>query len=105
MVVLGIGVGLFYSSVTTAASPRSTVAARASPAAIVYMFQIAGGSIGLGLATTVFTEAAERGGFENGFQWSFRLLTALAVVALLVTLRSVGRAEDYGQADYEQTTA
>lgn len=105
MAVLGVGVGLFYSSITTAAVTALDSARASLAGGIVYMFQVAGGSIGLGLATTVFTEAAERGGFENGFQWSFRLVTALAVVALLVTLRSVGRAEDYGQADYEQTTA
>jgi MFS family permease len=58
MAVLGIGVGLFYSSVTTAAV-TAVDAARASLAGgIVYMFQIAGGSIGLGLTTAVFTTAA-----------------------------------------------
>jgi EmrB/QacA subfamily drug resistance transporter len=58
MVVLGIGIGLFYSSVTTAAV-TAVDAARASLAGgIVYMFQIAGGSIGLGLTTTIFTTAA-----------------------------------------------
>jgi hypothetical protein len=58
MAVLGTGVGLFYSSVTTAAV-TAVDAARASLAGgIVYMFQIAGGSIGLGLTTAVFTTAA-----------------------------------------------
>ena len=41
-------------------SPCSTPRARASPAAILYMFQVAGGSIGLGLTTTVFASASQR---------------------------------------------
>ena len=51
MVVLGIGIGSFYPTATTAgvtsvASSRSSLAG-----GILYMFQIAGGSIGLGLTT------------------------------------------------------
>lgn len=59
MAVLGTGVGLFYSSATTA-GVTALDASRASLAGgIVYMFQIAGGSVGLGLTTTVFTTASE----------------------------------------------
>ncbi len=95
MVVLGVGVGLFYSSITTAAVTALDESRASLAGGIVYMFQVAGGSIGLGLATTVFTEAVERGGFEHGFQWTFRLVTALALAALVVVLLYVGRAEDY----------
>ena len=59
------------------------------------MFQVAGGSVGLGLATTVFTEAAERGGFEDGFQWAFRLVAALGLAGAGGSAALVGRAEDY----------
>jgi EmrB/QacA subfamily drug resistance transporter len=60
MVVLGIGFGLFYSSATTAGitaldSSRSSLAG-----GVAYMFQIAGGSIGLGLSTTIFTSLSDR---------------------------------------------
>jgi EmrB/QacA subfamily drug resistance transporter len=59
MLVLGVGVGLFYSSITTA-SVTALDASRAGLAGgIVYMFQIAGGSIGLGLNTTIFTSRSE----------------------------------------------
>ncbi|HEU0019444.1 MAG TPA: MFS transporter [Thermoleophilaceae bacterium] len=95
MVVLGVGVGLFYSSITTAAVTALDESRASLAGGIVYMFQVAGGSIGLGLATTVFTEAVERGGFEDGFQWAFRLVAALALAALAVVLLYVGRAEDY----------
>jgi MFS family permease len=55
LLVLGIGVGLFYSSVTTAAVTVLDPARAALAGGIVYMFQIAGGSIGLGFNTTLFT--------------------------------------------------
>ena len=59
MVVMGIGVGLFFSSITTA-SVTALDPSRASLAGgIVYMFQVAGGSVGLGLTTTVFITASE----------------------------------------------
>ncbi len=59
MVVLGIGVGLFYSSITTAAVTALDASRAALAGGIVYMFQIAGGSVGLGLNTTIFTSQAE----------------------------------------------
>jgi EmrB/QacA subfamily drug resistance transporter len=59
MVVTGIGVGLFYSSITTAAVTAVDPSRSSLAGGIVYMFQVAGGSVGLGLATTVFTTASE----------------------------------------------
>ncbi len=59
MLVLGVGLGLFYSSITTA-SVTALEASRAGLAGgIVYMFQIAGGSVGLGLNTTIFTASSK----------------------------------------------
>jgi EmrB/QacA subfamily drug resistance transporter len=59
MVVTGLGVGLFYSSITTAAVTALDPARSSLAGGIVYMFQVAGGSIGLGLTTTVFPTASE----------------------------------------------
>ncbi|HVG68234.1 MAG TPA: MFS transporter [Gaiellales bacterium] len=59
MVVTGLGVGLFYSSITTAAVTALDPSRSSLAGGIVYMFQIAGGSVGLGLTTTVFTTASE----------------------------------------------
>ena len=59
MVVAGIGVGLFYSAITTAAVTALDPSRSSLAGGIVYMFQVAGGSIGLGLTTTVFTTASE----------------------------------------------
>jgi EmrB/QacA subfamily drug resistance transporter len=59
MIVTGLGVGLFYSSITTAAVTALDPSRSSLAGGIVYMFQIAGGSVGLGLTTTVFTTASE----------------------------------------------
>ena len=59
MVVTGIGVGLFYSSITTAAVTALDPSRSSLAGGIVYMFQVAGGSVGLGLTTTVFITASE----------------------------------------------
>jgi EmrB/QacA subfamily drug resistance transporter len=53
MVVLGLGLGLFYASVTTAAVQSVDPSRTSLAGGIVYMFQLAGGAIGLGLTTTV----------------------------------------------------
>jgi EmrB/QacA subfamily drug resistance transporter len=59
MVVTGTGIGLFYSSITTAAVTALDPSRSSLAGGIVYMFQVAGGSVGLGLTTTVFTTASE----------------------------------------------
>jgi EmrB/QacA subfamily drug resistance transporter len=59
MIVTGLGVGLFYSSITTAAVTALDPSRSSLAGGIVYMFQVAGGSVGLGLTTTVFTTASE----------------------------------------------
>jgi hypothetical protein len=59
MAVLGTGVGLFYSSVTTAGVTVLDPSRANLAGGIIYMFRIAGGSLGLGLTTTVFTTASE----------------------------------------------
>ena len=57
MVVLGIGIGSFYPTATTAGVTSVDESQTSLAGGIVYMFQIAGGSIGLGLTTTVFSGA------------------------------------------------
>jgi len=59
MLVLGIGLGLFYSSVTTASVTALDPSRSGLAGGIVYMFQIAGGSVGLGLNTTLFTSSSK----------------------------------------------
>jgi EmrB/QacA subfamily drug resistance transporter len=59
MLVLGVGIGLFYSSITTAGVTALDASRAGLAGGIVYMFQIAGGSIGLGLNTTIFTSSSK----------------------------------------------
>jgi EmrB/QacA subfamily drug resistance transporter len=59
LAVLGIGVGLFYASITTAAVTALDPSRSSLAGGIVYMFQIAGGAIGLGVTTTIFTTSSE----------------------------------------------
>jgi hypothetical protein len=59
MVVFGFGIGLYYSSVTTAGVTAVDPSRASLAGAIVYMVQVAGGSIGLGLTTAVFTGVSQ----------------------------------------------
>ncbi len=58
--VAGTGVGLFYSTLTTVAVTALDKSRASLAGGVIYMFQVAGGSIGLGLTTTIFTSAALR---------------------------------------------
>jgi EmrB/QacA subfamily drug resistance transporter len=60
LVVAGVGVGLFYSTITTVAVTALDASRAGLAGGILYMCQIAGGSVGLGLTTTVFTASAMR---------------------------------------------
>ncbi|HYQ79630.1 MAG TPA: MFS transporter [Solirubrobacterales bacterium] len=88
MVVLGIGIGSFYPTATTAGVTSVDESQTSLAGGIIYMFQIAGGSIGLGLTTTVFSSAVPP--FVDGIEAGFRLDAALSLVGLLVALAFVG---------------
>jgi EmrB/QacA subfamily drug resistance transporter len=84
MVVLGIGAGSFIPTATTAGVTSVDESQTSLAGGIVYMFQIAGGSIGLGLTTTVFSSAIPP--FVDGVQVAFRLDAALSLVGLLIAI-------------------
>lgn len=88
MVVLGIGIGSFYPTATTAGVTSVDESQTSLAGGIIYMFQIAGGSIGLGLTTTVFSAAIPP--FVDDVRAGFRLDAALSLVGLLVALAFVG---------------
>src|SRR5919108_2473310 len=139
MVVTGLGVGLFYSSITTAAVTALDPRRASLAGGLGYMFQIAGGAVGPRVTTTVFTHGSGdslqadlagsrlsgaavdslhgalagtdpatailarfppdvadrilelvREAFAAGMQWGFRLVAALALAALLVSVFFVG---------------
>ena len=88
MVVLGIGIGSFYPTATTAGVTSVDESQTSLAGGIVYMFQIAGGSIGLGLTTVVFSSNIPP--FADGIQAAFRLDAALSLVGFLIALFFVG---------------
>jgi EmrB/QacA subfamily drug resistance transporter len=87
MVVLGVGIGSFYPTATTAGVTSVDESQTSLAGGIIYMFQIAGGSIGLGLTTTVFSA---QDSFVDGIQAAFRLDAILALVGFLIALLFVG---------------
>ena len=91
MVVLGIGVGLFYSSITTAAVTALDPSRSSLAGGIIYMFQIAGGSIGLGLNTALVVTA---GSLVEGIHRAFLVNTVLAICGLVVAILFVGGSVD-----------
>jgi len=91
MVVLGIGVGLFYSSVTTAAVTALDPSRASLAGAIVYMFQIAGGSIGVGFNTAIVVSASS---MPKGIRTAFLVDGALAICSAVVAILFVGGAVD-----------
>jgi len=87
MVVLGVGIGSFYPTATTAGVTSVPESQSSLAGGILYMCQIAGGSIGLGLTTTVFS-AQET--FIDGIDAAFRLDAGLSLLGFLVALFFVG---------------
>jgi EmrB/QacA subfamily drug resistance transporter len=94
MAVLGLGIGLFYPTATTVAVTAVAESRRSLAGAIVYMFQIAGGSVGLGLTTTVFTEAGEDAtgnqAFIDGIETAFTMDAVIAVGGFLIAALLIG---------------
>ena len=94
MALTGLGLGLFYPAATTAGVTAVEEARRSLAGAIAYMFQIGGGSIGLGLTTTVFIEAGSRAtgdaAFIDGFEAGFQLVAGIAVIGFLISFFLIG---------------
>jgi EmrB/QacA subfamily drug resistance transporter len=59
LAVVGLGAGIFVSSATTAAVTTLDPSRTSLAGGIIYMFQVAGGAIGLGITTAIFTIASE----------------------------------------------
>jgi MFS family permease len=87
MIVLGIGVGLFYSSITTAAVTALDPSRSSLAGGIVYMCQIAGGAIGLGVNTAIVVSADS---LTDGISAAFRVDAVLAVVGFAIALVFIG---------------
>jgi EmrB/QacA subfamily drug resistance transporter len=91
MVALGVGIGLFYSSVTTAGVTALDPSRASLAGGIIYMCQIAGGSVGLGLNTAI---VASQDSLTDGIRLAFMIDAVLAVFGLTVSLLFVGGTAD-----------
>lgn len=58
LIMIGIGLGLSVPSITTAAVGRVKASRTSLAGGIIYMFQLAGGALGLAIITTIFTDVA-----------------------------------------------
>ena len=87
MIVLGVGVGLFYSSITTTAVTALDPSRSSLAGGIVYMCQIAGGAVGLGVNTAI---VASEDHLADGIALAFKVDAALALVGLAVVLLFIG---------------
>ena len=92
MIVLGAGIGFFYSSVTTSAVTALDPSQASLAGGIVYMFQVAGGVVGLAVNTAIVT--SDSGGsiaeFVEGISNAFTIDAILALLGLLVAIVFVG---------------
>ena len=94
LIVTGLGVGVFYPTITTAGVTAVDESRSSLAGAIIYMFQIGGGSVGLGLTTTIFIGESDRatGGpeFINGIQTAFGVDAAIAAGGFLLATFLIG---------------
>lgn len=91
MVLLGAGTGLFYSSATTAAIASLPESRSGLAGGVFYMLQVAGGSLGIGIATTIVvsavggaTGAAADVAFVDGLRAALRVSAGLAFAGFLI---------------------
>ncbi|HVT41651.1 MAG TPA: hypothetical protein VHD39_01615, partial [Acidimicrobiales bacterium] len=92
LLILGVGIGFFYSSVTTA-GVTSLDPSRASLAGgIVYMCQVAGGSVGLGISTAIVAAApSDPANFVGGITDAFTFDVIMAGLATAVAFFGLTR--------------
>lgn len=90
LALVGVGVGLFYSTLTTASITALPKERASLGGGILYMFQVCGGAIGLAVTTTVVQDVARGHAGDPaerlvaGIQAGLRVDFALAVLALLI---------------------
>jgi len=91
LVILGIGIGLFYSSITTVGVTALDPSRSSLAGGIIYMCQIAGGAVGLGLNTAI---VSSQDTLSEGISVAFRVDAFLAVIGFFVVLRFVHGASE-----------
>ncbi|WP_340150850.1 MFS transporter [uncultured Sneathiella sp.] len=83
MMIVGLGTGLFYSSLTTAGITSVGQARSSLASGIIFMVQNAGGAVGLGLTTAIVVTAPS---LAQGIERAFTVNAILALLAVAVIL-------------------
>ncbi len=95
LVVIGLGAGFFYSTVTNAAITTLDGDQASLGSGILVMFQLVGGTIGIGLTTTIVlgvSDGAAAGAeFVDGLTAGFRVDAALGILGLIAAAAVVRR--------------
>ncbi|USG60913.1 MFS transporter [Sneathiella marina] len=86
MMILGVGLGFFFSSITTVGITSVDPSQSSLAGAILYMFQNAGGAIGLGLNTAVVVSAPT---LVEGIRRAFIMDAVLGAVGVVICLTLV----------------
>ncbi len=85
LLILGVGIGFFYSSVTTAGVTSLDASQASLAGGLVYMCQVAGGSIGLGITTAIVAAApGDPSDFVGGVTDAFTFDVVVALVAAVI---------------------
>ena len=87
MIVLGIGISIFYSSITTAGVTVIEPSKASLAGAIIYMANVGGGALGLGLNTAIVASADT---LTDGIHSAFIVNGGLAIAGMLVALIFIG---------------
>jgi EmrB/QacA subfamily drug resistance transporter len=94
MVIMGVGVGLFYSAITTTAVTALDPSRSSLAGGIVYMCQIAGGAVGLGLNTAIIASASS---LPAGISAAFTVDAVLAGFGFVVSFVYCGTPAEHAE--------
>jgi len=83
MMIVGLGTGLFYSCITTAAITSIDPSRSSLASAIIFMVQNAGGAVGLGFTTAIVVTAPS---LHQGIDRAFTVNAIMGLAALIVSL-------------------
>lgn len=83
MIVLGVGIGFFYSSITPIAVTALGHHRASLASGIIYMVNVTGGALGLGMNTAIVASAET---LHEGIRLAFLVNGGLAVLGLLTAL-------------------
>ncbi|WP_444889951.1 MFS transporter [Microbulbifer sp. DLAB2-AA] len=90
MIILGTGIGLFNPAITTAAITAVSPSRASLAGAVLYMFKIAGGAIGLGMNATIVAFSPD---ISSGIDRAFTVNAYLALAGLVACLFFVGASQ------------